>query len=188
MKKDYYRRYFMFYIALIFCMGAVISCNSGIDDISKADPSASVTHVANGENSAKLSLGAKIVYMKYFTMSSSYSISYDTIPDSMAGKDLSSLSGSFPGWEVIYLDSGKVILEQKIDSYGPQTYIIGTVMKDDDEFVCVYEYDDVGEKMLHSVFDTPVMLFDEVTSEELRKGIVVFGEDALYNALEEYGE
>jgi len=152
------------------------------------DTTPDVTQTAGKENADKLSLGAKIIYMKYFTVSNSYSISYEKTEDSMAGKGADELKDEFKEWDIIYLDSEKVILEKKVDSCGPQTYIITTIKTEEDEFVCVYSFDDMGEKSVYSIFDTPVMLFDDMTVKELREGIMVTGQDALFRALEDFGE
>ncbi len=177
------------FLIIVLCVGIIFlsSCNKE-QQLDVQLPSDSITQTAKNDNTETLAIGARMIYMKYFTLSNSYSVSYDTIPSSMVGKRIDEISGSFEGWEVIYLDSEKMILEKKIDSCGPQTYIISTTMTDGDEFVCVYSFDDMGEKSLYSVFDTPVMLFDEETVNELRSGIMLIGQDALYNALEDFGE
>ncbi|MBE6038706.1 MAG: hypothetical protein E7218_05805 [Anaerofustis stercorihominis] len=139
-------------------------------------------------DSFKLGPEAQIIYMKYFTMSESYSISYADIKAQHIGMDISEAKDFFSGWDVVYLDEEKIILQKTIDSYGPQTYTISTIKQDDTEYVCVYEYDDNGYKTIHSIFDTPVDLFDEETVNKLKNGVIVTGKDELMTALEAFGE
>ncbi len=186
MRKDFLNRYFPLAMVLFLFLSLFISCARLYPD-GENEKNMSA-HVWGEKNDENITFGSKIIYMKHFTLSSSYSISYGTVTADMAGKDRAYIEKKLDGWDVVYVDNEKVIVEKEIDSYGPQTYEISTIKEKDDEYVCVYEYDDMGEKILHSVFDTPVMLFDEQTVSELREGIIVTGQDALFNALEDFGE
>ncbi len=187
MNGKLFYRYFIFSMTLVLLLSGLFSCYPNKEG-STFDPGKIITRASKANDNMSLKLGSQMIYMKYFNLSSSYSISYDTVKVDMAGKGIKEVEKLLEGWDILYVDDSKVILEKTINSYGPQTYEICTITENEDEYVCVYEYDDTGEKVLHSVFDTPVMLFDEETVSTLRDGIIVIGNDSLQKALQDFGE
>ena len=167
-----------------FVFGMVYAGESGSDEINNSHFYTQV----NTNNNTRLGTSAQIIYMKHFTESDSYSITYSPSKAKYTGMDMTQAAEEFAGWNVIYLDEDKLILQKDILSYGPQTYTISTIQKDDTEYVCVYSYDDNGEMIVYSVFDTPVDLFDEETINELKNGITVKGKDKLLSAMEAFDD
>ncbi|MBR6801254.1 MAG: hypothetical protein IKM61_05855 [Eubacteriaceae bacterium] len=185
MKKRFHS--ILFVIAIIIISVYLISSGrTGLKDMPYTD--LMYSDAGKDMTSQRAVIGSEVIFMKYFSVSDSYCVTYSPLDSSLAGKEENDIEKYYAGWDMIYIDDGKIILEKKIDSCGPQTYIIGTAEMDGDEYVCVYSFDDMGEKSVYSIFDTPVMLFDEQTADTLRSGIMVKGEEALYDALEEYGE
>lgn len=179
----------LFYAVIIFLLLLGICLYPELADNPDTSRQFSIASFVGKSDKGEMSaIGSKIIYMKYFNLSGSYSVSYSNLDNSLAGKSKKELAEYFPEWDILFMDSEKIILEQVIESFGPQSYIISTTEVDGEEYVCVYSFDDMGEKSIHSIFDTPIMLFDEQTVDMLRNGVVVTGKDALEDALEDFGE
>jgi hypothetical protein len=110
-------------------------------------------------------------------------------PDSnMIGQGIDYIRESYPDWEIGSYSKEKISLYKIIDSYPPGTYLLTSIMQNNEEVLAVYTYDIDGNSVLYGTYDTPVAMLPAEEIVKIRAGIAVSGEDALNSLLENYAE
>lgn len=179
-------------VALIVVFGLILGYLS-------ADLFSKIQSSRNGKNLAevtkvsatdiRLEENATIYYNRVYTKCNEVSTEQKIADESNLGKNKSQLSEVYPEWNIVEFTADKLVLQKSIDSYSPDHYKVGT--HDDGQgniFVAVYSYDIEGKKVLEDITSTPIELVYSGEREKLKGGIIVKGEENLYELLENYDE
>ena len=136
----------------------------------------------------KVNTTTKFIYIRKFTKSQTVNIEEKTPPENLIGADETAVSIAMTNWKLESFTAERVTFSKEIDSYSPCIYKISSIMQDNQEYLCVYEYDIEGNEKLKTTYDTPIAVFDETEIARIRNGIIVIWDNALNKALENYAE
>ena len=177
----------IFGLILGYLSADLFSKIQGSRDISKYENHSelkrvSATDMGIGEN-------ATIYYNRVYTKCNEVSTEQKVADSTNVGKNKKQLGEIYAEWNIVELTSDKLVLQKNIDSYSPDYYKIGT--HDDGQghtFVAVYTYNIEGVEVLDKVTSTPIELVYPGEREKLEGGIIIQGEENLYDLLENYDE
>lgn len=182
-------------VALIAIFGLILGYLSadlfskiqGSRGISKGDNLAEIARVSATD--MRLGENATVYYNRVYIKCNEVSTEQKLADGASIGKSKSQLNAVYPEWNIVELTSDKLVLQKNIDSYSPDYYKVGT--HDDGKgnvFVAVYSYDIEGMEVLDNITSTPIELVYSGEREKLEGGIIVKGEENLYELLENYDE
>jgi hypothetical protein len=154
--------------------------------------------IKNGSDNAKASVTenieelieptTEIVLIRQYSKTNNINIKRLQPDSNMIGQNIDYIRESYPDWEIGGYSKEKISLYKIIDSYSPGTYLLTSVMQDNEEVLAVYTYDIDGNSVLYGTYDTPVSMLPAEEIVKIRAGIAVSGEDALNSLLENYAE
>lgn len=182
-------------IVLIVIFGLILGYLSA-DLFSKILDSKNISKGGNLAEVAKISAtdmgleeNATIYYNRVYTKCNEVSTEQKIADSTSIGKNKNQLSEIYPEWNIVELTPDKLVLQKSIDSYSPDYYKVGTY--DDGQgniFVAVYTYNIEGMEVLDKITSTPIELVYSEQRKKLEGGIIVKGEENLYELLENYDE
>ncbi|RBP68355.1 hypothetical protein DES36_103117 [Alkalibaculum bacchi] len=182
-------------VALIVIFGLILGYLSAdlfskIQDSRDASKGRNIAEVAR-VSATDMGLGenATIYYNRVYTKCNEVSTEQKVADNTNIGKNKNQLSEIYSEWNIVELTSDKLVLQKNIDSYSPDYYKVGT--HDDGQghiFVAVYTYNIEGMEVLDNITSTPIELVYSGEREKLEGGIIVKGEENLYELLENYDE
>ncbi len=130
----------------------------------------------------------EIVLIRQYSKTNNINIKQLQPDSNMIGQGIDYIRESYPDWEIGSYSKEKISLYKIIDSYPPGTYLLTSIMQNNEEVLAVYTYDIDGNSVLYGTYDTPVAMLPAEEIVKIRAGIAVSGEDALNSLLENYAE
>ena len=145
---------------------------------------------AASDNEELIQPTTSIVLIRQYTKTDSVNIKQVEPTSEMIGKDIDYIISAYEGWEIGSFSKEKISLYKTIDSYPPGTFLVTSIISQEDgqEVLAVYEYDIDGVLSLKESFDTHVELLPESEIVKVLEGIIVNNEDELSSLLENYAE
>ncbi len=129
----------------------------------------------------------KLVFIRKYSYDNSTNVSEEKVTSAHLGKTKDEIAKMYEGWDIISFTDEKIVLSSNVDYYPEGTYLLSTYTDaTKGEVICVYSFDNKGEKHLYQIFDTPINIFDDETMEKLRNGIPAKSQEDMEKLLQDY--
>lgn len=179
------------FFALVLCFCAGFFGAYMFENTQSANAAINKTNEPNTtqQETIKVGVATKFIYIRKYTKSQTVNIEEKAPPEMLVGADQTAVSAALPDWKIEGFTTERVTFSREIESYSPGVYKVGSIIENnDEERLCVYEYDIDGNEIVKQVFETPIAVFDETEMKKIRDGIIVIGDEALKKILENYAE
>ncbi|NMA82749.1 MAG: hypothetical protein GX962_02670 [Epulopiscium sp.] len=134
------------------------------------------------QSSEKVLPSTKLVYQYYYTLDQKMIEEELDPPYYLLNMTREQLQEKLSDWDLQLFSDKKIVLQKIVEEKSPYNYYLLGVY---DSYVAVF-YDTHGEWILREVTSTPISALPLEEQKKLEEGIMVYGDEALINLLEDY--